>query len=270
MAKRKELEELTLMDDYMFWAVMKKKELLIKLLECILSIKLVDLIYSKGQEILKDAYDSRGVRLDVFGKDEKGRWYNIEVQTTDKKDIPKRSRYNQAVVDVDELKPGEDFNKLQECFVIFITKFDTHGRDKKLYWFEKKDRFEKDLLFGDGGNDIIVNIAGTKGEVSKELDEVISYLKSGEVEGDYTRELDDAVVAVKKSDERKREYMRIIRYEDELRRDNTLETTAKNVVNLMETMEIDLDTAMIYLKVDEYDRERIKELVAEKLQMVPA
>ena len=111
MAKRKELEELTLMDDYMFWAVMKNKELLIKLLECILGIKLVDLIYSKGQEILKDAYDSRGVRLDVFVKDITGRWYNIEVQTTDKKDIPKRSRYNQAVVDVDELKPGEDFNE---------------------------------------------------------------------------------------------------------------------------------------------------------------
>ena len=176
--------------------------------------------------------------------------YNIEVQTTDKKDIPKRSRYNQAVVDVDQLKPGEDFNKLQECFVIFITRFDTHGRGKKLYWFEKKDRFEKDLLFGDGGNDIIVNIAGTKGEVSKELDEVITCLKSGEVEGDYTRELDDAVVAVKKSDERKREYMRIIKYEDELRRDAKLDGKAEAVINLMETMGLDADTAMIYLKID--------------------
>ena len=270
MAKRKELEELTLMDDYMFWAVMKKKDLLIKLLECILVIKLVDLIYSKGQEILKDAYDSRGVRLDVFVKDITGRWYNIEVQTTDKKDIPKRSRYNQAVVDVDELKPGEDFNKLQECFVIFITKFDTHGRNKKLYWFEKKDRFEKDLLFGDGGNDIIVNIAGTQGEVSKELDEVINYLKSGEVEGDYTRKLDDAVAAVKKSDERKREYMRIIRYEDELRRDERLRTSAENVLSLVKNLGLDADILIANMNVDEYDREKIKELVAEKLQMVPA
>ena len=153
---------------------------------------------------------------------------------------------------------------------LVITKFDTHGRGKKLYWFEKKDRFEKDLLFGDGGNDIIVNIAGTKGEVSKELDEVISYLKSGEVEGDYTRELDDAVAAVKKSDERKREYMRIIRYEDELRRDERLRTRAEDVINLMETMGLDADTLIANMKIDEYDREKIKELAAEKLQMVPA
>ena len=270
MVQRKKLEELTLMDDYMFWAVMKRKDLLMKLLECILSIKLADLIYSKGQETLKEGYDSRGVRLDVFVKDENGRWYNIEVQTTDKKDVPKRSRYNQAVVDVDELKPGEDFNKLQECFVIFITKFDTHGRDKKLYWFEKKDRFEKDLLFGDGGNDIIVNIAGTKGEVSKELDEVISYLKSGEATGPYTRELDEEVTIVKKSDERKREYMRIIRHEDELRRDERLRTKAEVVINLMETMGLDADTLIVNMKVDEYDREKIKELVAEMKNAVPA
>ena len=106
MAERKPLEDLTLMDDYMFWAVMKKKNLLIRLLECILGFPLIDLDYSKGQETIKEGYDSRGVRLDVFAKDEKDRWYNIEVQTTDKKDIPKRSRYNQAVVDVDRLQPA--------------------------------------------------------------------------------------------------------------------------------------------------------------------
>ena len=95
-------------------------------------------------------------------------------------------------------------------------------------------------------------------------------MKSGEVEGDYTRKLDDAVAAVKKSDERKREYMRIIRYEDELRRDERLRTRAEDVINLMETMGLDADTLITNMKIDEYDREKIKELVAEKLQMVPA
>ena len=54
MAERKPLEQLTLMDDYMFWVVMKRKDLLMKLLECILNIKLVDLVYAKGQETLKE------------------------------------------------------------------------------------------------------------------------------------------------------------------------------------------------------------------------
>ncbi|MBR2257890.1 MAG: Rpn family recombination-promoting nuclease/putative transposase [Blautia sp.] len=270
MAERKPLEQLTLMDDYMFWVVMKRKDLLMKLLECILNIKLVDLVYAKGQETLKEGYDSRGVRLDVFVKDEQGRWDNIEVQTTDKKDIPKRSRYNQAVVDVEELKPGEDFNKLQECFIIFITKFDTYRRDKKLYWFEKKDRFEKDLLFGDGGNDIIVNIMGTKGEVSKELDEVIGYLKSGEATDPYTKELDEEVRTVKESDERKSEYMRFKRYEDELRRDERLQNTASHVKRMMDKLGYTLADAMDFDEVDEYDRPEIEKLVDEMIQAVPA
>ena len=52
-----------------------------------------------------------------------------------------------------------------DVLVILIT--DTHRRNKKLYWFEKKDCCEKDLFFEDGENDIIVNIAGTKGDISK-------------------------------------------------------------------------------------------------------
>ena len=171
---------------------------------------------------------------------------------------------------MDTLGPGELFNQLPECFVIFITKFDTHGRDKKLYWFESRDRFERDLLFGDEVNNVIVNITGSKDEVSKELEEVISYLKSGVATDEYTRELDEEVKTVKRSDERKREYMRIIRHEDELRRDERLRTKAEVVINLMETMGLDADTLIVNMKVDEYDREKIKELVAEMKNAVPA
>ena len=229
MAERKPLEELTLMDDYMFYAVMKRPDLLKKMLECILGIKIVDLIYSKGQETMKEGYDSRGIRLDVFVKDENGRWYNIEAQTTDKKDIAKRTRYNQAVVDVDTLKPGEKVTKLPECYVIFITSFDTHGKDKRLYWFDTRDRFEKDLLFGDGVNRVIVNITGNKGEVSQELLAVIEYLNTGVAGDEFTKELDAEVARVKVSDERKREYMTIVRYEDELRLDGEISGLVKGL-----------------------------------------
>lgn len=271
MGERKPLEDLTLMDDYMFYAVMNNnKNLLIKLLQCILDITIIDLDYSKGQETVKDGYDSRGVRLDVFARDENDRWYNIEVQTTDKKDIPERSRYNQAVLDVDRLKPGDRFNELKECFVIFITKFDTHGRDKKLYWFESRDRYEEDLLFGNGVNNVIVNVTGKNGKVSKDLAEVIEYLRTGETSDDYTQELDKEVKTVKRSDERKAEYMRYIRYEDELRLDERLRTRAEAVMNLMDTMHLDVDTILENMKVKESDRPRIKELIAEMMNEVPA
>ena len=270
MAQRKPLEELTLMDDYMFYAVMKRPDLLKKLLELILGIKITDLIYTKGQETMKEGYDSRGIRLDVFVKDNTGRWYNIEAQTTDKKDIPKRARYNQAVVDVDTLKPGNNFNDLPESYVIFITSFDPHGKDECLYWFETRERKHKDLLFGDGVNRVILNITGKKGEVSQELQSIIDYLRTGVARDDYTKELDAEVARVKVSDERKREYMRIITYADELRRDERLETTANHIVNLMKSTGWDAPKAMDALQVPAKERDEVSGLVKEILNAVPA
>lgn len=270
MAQRKPLEELTLMDDYMFYAVMKRPDLLKKLLELILEIKITDLIYSKGQETMKEGYDSRGIRLDVFVKDETGRWYNIEVQTTDKKDIPKRARYNQAVVDVDNLKPGTNFTDLPESYVIFITKFDTHTNNRRLRWFEYRDRYDKDTVLGDGTNNVIVNIVGTNGEVSKDLQSIIDYLRTGVAGDDYTKELDEEVARVKVSDERKREYMRIITYADELRRDEHLETTANHIVNLMKSLSFDETKAMDVLQVPAKERDEVSGLVKEILNAVSA
>ena len=233
MTERRPLEDLTLMDDYMFWAVMKRKELLIHLLEYILDITIIDLNYSKGQETIKDGYDSRGVRLDVFVKDEKGRWYNID-------------------------------------FVIFITRFDTHRRDKKLYWFESRDRFEADLLFGNEVNYVIVNVTGTKGTISKELEGIIQYLKTGETGDEYTKELDEEVNTVKRSDERKAEYMKYITYEDELRRDERLRTKAEDVMNLVNKLGYPLDEALAFYEVKESDKPQIKELVAQMMNLIPA
>ena len=55
--------------------------------------------------------ESKSVRLDVLF-DGAGGWYDIELQVEDKKNLPKRSRYYSAALDVNRLKRGEDYNKL--------------------------------------------------------------------------------------------------------------------------------------------------------------
>ena len=73
------------------------------------------------EEAINIDFDSKGVRLDVYAKDADGlKVYNIELQASDTKELPERSRYYQGVVDVDLLKSGQRYKDLKTSFIIFI------------------------------------------------------------------------------------------------------------------------------------------------------
>ena len=63
---------------------------------------------------------------------------------------------------------------------------------------------------------VIVNTRGTKGTDDAALLEVVRYLDTGAVSGDFSRELEDAVNHVKSSEERRHEYMIMMLREQEL------------------------------------------------------
>ena len=75
---------------------------------------------------------------------------------------------------------------------------------------------EPALPFGNETVKVIVNTRGTAGPVNAELLEVIRYLDTGAVSGDFSRELEDAVNHVKSSEERRHEYMIMMIREQEL------------------------------------------------------
>ena len=55
-----------------------------------------------------------GIRLDVFAKDAKGVYYDIEVQRSDEGAIPKRARYNSSLIDANVLKKGYSVEEIAE------------------------------------------------------------------------------------------------------------------------------------------------------------
>ena len=61
----KPLEELTLMDDYMFGAVMRDEVNLKPLLESILNIRIIDISFVEAQKTEKEGYYSHGIRMDI-------------------------------------------------------------------------------------------------------------------------------------------------------------------------------------------------------------
>ncbi len=72
-------EELTIRDDYMFKLVMRRKHICKAMLERILHIEIRDLTYIDEEKSVKAGYGSKGVRLDVYVKDENETVYNVEM-----------------------------------------------------------------------------------------------------------------------------------------------------------------------------------------------
>lgn len=96
------------------------------------------------------------IRLDVFAIDSEGRIYDIEIQRSDSGAVPKRARYNSSLMDCDYLQKSEDFNKLPESYVIFITENDVLKMNKPVYTVRRIIE-ETGGLFGDGTHIIYVN-----------------------------------------------------------------------------------------------------------------
>ena len=216
MEAYRRLEELTLMDDYMFGTVMQDPRLLRPLIERILDMRIRQITYIEPQRTVKSGFEAKGVRLDLYVEDENGIVYNVEVQTTRHRSLPKRMRYYQSAIDMNVLSPGSDYARLRKSFIIFICNHDPYGRDRIVYRFENRCIEEPELAFGDETVKVIVNTRGTKGTNDAALLEVVRYLDTGAVSGDFSRELEDAVNHVKSSEERRHEYMIMMLREQEL------------------------------------------------------
>ena len=99
---------------------------------------------------------TRSARLDALVSDSQSQIYDVEVQRTDGGASPKRSRFNSSLLDASLLEKGQDFEKLPETYVIFITENDVLGGNKPVYHIDRYIR-EEGRLFGDGAHIIYVN-----------------------------------------------------------------------------------------------------------------
>lgn len=122
----------------------------------------------------------RSVRMDVFAIDENQSIYNTEMQDQRKKDLAKRSRYYQSMIDTSLLEPGiPNYNLLNQSFIILIMTFDLFGYGKYVYTFESRCKEVPECILADGAIRIFLNTKGTNdSEVSKELVEFLHYIEN--------------------------------------------------------------------------------------------
>lgn len=149
------IQSLRLLDDDFMNKVFEDKACAEFLLQIIL--ERTDLTVQKvhSQHNLKNL-QGRSVRLDILATDEAGRVYNIEVQRSDKGAGAKRARYNSSLIDANITEPGDNYENLNETYVIFITEHDVLKAGRPIYHIDRIIQ-ETNALFGDGSHILYVN-----------------------------------------------------------------------------------------------------------------
>ena len=211
----KPLKDLVLLDRFLFAEAMEDPVIVRNVLEIILGDEILLLDTLQTEKELRTSPLLRSIRMDVFSMDEEKNIYNTEVQKKNTQNLPKRSRYYQALLDSSLLEPGVvDFNLLNNTYLIMIAPFDLFGQGKYRYTFQAACLECPNISLGDGAVKIFLNTKGMNDdEVSSELIELLHYIEqtSDEVNNNCTsiriKEIHNRVSKIKISEEMGVRYM---------------------------------------------------------------
>ena len=212
----KPVDELTFTDDFMFGTVMKDKTVCKGVIERLLHIKVGGIEYPSFQKMIAPFYESKGIRLDVYVS-EPNRIFDIEIQTSLPPELPKRTRYYQSLMDVDNLLRGQNYAELKESYVIFICTQDPFGKDLPVYTFRNVCGEDGTLFLNDKSYKVFYNVGAYGKEQEAELRALLEYLCERRATSDFTERIDALVEKAKRNDRFRSVYMSLNIREDDLR-----------------------------------------------------
>ena len=191
----------------MFCKVMSDPDICKELLEILLHIKIERLEFQEPQKSFKLTSESRGIRLDVYVKDS-NRVFDIELQTTNERNLELRTRYYQGVMDISELEKGEFFSNMKESYIIFICMFDPFGADMPIYTVKQTFEENEKLIFDDKTHKIFYNVnAFEKLSNDVETKAFLEYLCKHQSTTKFTQSLETAVYRNKNNQNWRQNYM---------------------------------------------------------------
>lgn len=203
-----EYEKLKFTNNFVFCKVMENNlDLCRELLELLLKVRIKKVKLADKEKVLDITPDNKSVRLDIYVEDEKGTVYNIEMQVAPKKNLPRRSRYYQGMIDLNMIEKGSKYNSLRKSFVIFICMFDPFEKNLPVYTFTNRCKEKMDLELGDDTAKVFINPYGDTEGLSEGIKAFFKYLQEESAESDFTEKLDDEVEKVRKNEKWRLEYM---------------------------------------------------------------
>ncbi|MEE8808054.1 MAG: Rpn family recombination-promoting nuclease/putative transposase [Lactimicrobium sp.] len=144
---------------------------------------------------------NKSVRFDVLAEDIYGNVYDLEMQTTLTRSLPKRIRYYQAVNTIDTKLKGRNYEALPDNYVIFICTFDPFQKGEAVYHFQMmEENYHHDVSYNDGVRTVVINTEADDSSLPFELRSTLNYIRTGipDKEG-FTNQLHNCVMEMNAS-----------------------------------------------------------------------
>lgn len=264
----KTLKELNLEDDYLFAKVMSDKEICKEFLEKLLDIEIERIEMPENQKTIDLLLESKGIRLDIYVKDENDTVYNVEMQRGKHRNLPKRLRYYQGNIDLDLISKGDDYRKLAKSYIIFICTFDLFNKGRHRYTFETVCKEDNSIKLEDDTNKIILNTRGIIKDLSEELIEFLDYVEHSDdnavekAKGTLVKKIHKKVIEVKSDISMEVEFMTLLERDrekiEEGRKEGKLEEKLEIARNLLDVLDDETIARKTGLSIEEVKKLREK------------
>ena len=156
--------------------------------------------------------------------------FDIEPDRNNRKEevkaLPRRIRFYHTMIDQRALESGEGYENLRNVWVIMILSYDPVGEDRIVYTIRNHIVELPHIPYDDGARTMLLYTHGTKGPVSEELRQLLSYVE------DTTREkavnvnlhrVQEMVESIKLDKEANKEYMKSWEWERKIKKEATEE-----------------------------------------------
>ncbi|MCR5278465.1 MAG: Rpn family recombination-promoting nuclease/putative transposase [Lachnospiraceae bacterium] len=217
----KKFEELTIRDSFMFGTVMEDPSLCREFLEVLLQRPVGSLSGITREKDVKLTEDGKAIRLDIYAKDlSDGSLIDAEMQNLNKQslealNLPKRSRYYQSLIDLQALSVTDSYRQLSDSNIIFICTFDPFELGSMCYTFTERCNELPNLELGSGTRKYFFNTTAIPSDMPRDMHRLYNYINNGTVSDELTRRIDDSVKVVRLSSEKRALYMKTLTWLDD-------------------------------------------------------
>ena len=199
-------ENISFTNNFAFCKVMQNEEICREVIETLLHIKVGRLEYKSFEKDLKLEIDKRGIRLDVYIADS-DRVFDLEMQTTNQKNLGCRMRYYQSLIDAELLDKGANFNDLKESNIIFFCTFDPFRKGLPQYTFCNSCEELPDLKLDDKSKKIAYNVNAFEKVGDEKIRKLLEFISTGKSETPLTNKICKELKRVQGNEEWRAEYM---------------------------------------------------------------
>ena len=246
----RKLEELNLIDDFLFQQMLSQEETgaeFVKLLlgtilgKTIRNVKIIPQKTALGIDT-----DHHGIRMDAYIEvypDEMSAGqelldakvqpdiYDIEPNSSyEKKSLPKRMRYYHGLIDTQLLDAGVGYENLPNVIIIIILPYDPFDKNRMVYTIQNQCIEDPSMSYEDGATKIFLYTRGTEGKPSQELRDMLKYIEkttNENVTNQTIETINNLVNKVRQNREVGINYMKSWEYEKMIRDEATREGLAE-------------------------------------------